>query len=87
MSSVVTHQVGDDVLIQIPTSLNFVPHTATILTQPPTTVHDGEVLMTGTKILGMEHESYYTFGGLLAKIKCKHEGVHVLLRGSFKSLL
>lgn len=81
--TVTTHQVGDAVLIQIPESVGFKPETASLLTEPPERVEGDEMLLSGTRILELDTDSYYSFGGLIGKIKSKQPSVHVLMRGSF----
>lgn len=81
--TVTTHQVGDGVLIQIPESIGFNPETASLLTEAPERVAGDELLLSGARILELDTESYYSFGGLIGKLKSKQPSVHVLMRGSF----
>ena len=81
--TVATHQVGDGVLIQIPVSIGFKPETASLLAQAPERVEADELLLSGARILELDSQSYYSFGGLVGKIRSKQPSVHVLMRGSF----
>lgn len=85
MPLVASYHLDDGTVLQLPSALHFTPRSACV-TGEFHTPSDEEVILHGTHVQRCDaHFSYYSFGGLLGKVRSHEPRTHLLLAGTFSS--